>query len=84
MNDTKPQPNRRRKQMRGILLSLIIVLGFGLAGTGASFATSAAPVNAAMSRAVDQTSLLQRAWYNRYGQWCSRRCNWRRCFIICR
>ena len=70
--------------MRGILLSSIVALSLGLVATGNSLATSAAPVNTAMSRAADNASLLQRAWYNRYGQWCGRRCNWRRCWTICR
>jgi hypothetical protein len=69
--------------MRGILLSSIIVLGLSFAGTS-SFATSAAPVNTALTRAAANASLLEPAYYDRWGRWCSRRCNWRRCWTICR
>jgi hypothetical protein len=75
-----------RTSMRGMMLASIVACGLGLAGQGGALATSAAPVNTNFSRAAAQTDLVQRAWYNRYGQWCGRRCNrfTGRCFIVCR
>ena len=70
--------------MRVIMFSTLVALGLGLVGMTSSFATSAAPVNATMVGAANSTSLVQHAWWNRYGQWCSRRCNYRRCRIVCR
>jgi hypothetical protein len=71
--------------MRVLMLSSVVALGLGLVGMTSSFATTAAPVNATLLGAANQTSLVQKAWFNRYGQWCARRCNWRgRCWIICR
>ena len=70
--------------MRKIMLSSIVAVGFGLAAMTSSSAIPAAPVNANLTRAANDMSLVQRAWYNRWGRWCSRRCNWRRCWVICR
>jgi hypothetical protein len=68
--------------MRAFMFTLLVALGLGLAGLAT---TSAAPINyTPLPSAVNGTNLVQKAWWNRYGQWCTRRCNWRRCRIVCR
>ena len=70
--------------MRTLMYATLIASGLGLAG-GAT--TSAGPINytAIPSAATNtNTNLLQKIYWNRYGQWCGRRCNWRRCWVVCR
>jgi len=69
--------------MRTLLFVALVALGLGVAGIAT---TSAAPINytAIPSAATNGSNLVQQAWRNRWGQWCSRRCNWRRCWVACR
>jgi hypothetical protein len=69
--------------MRTLIVATLFALGLGLVGIASS---SAAPTNyTAIPQATNEGSnLVQKIWWNRYGQWCSRRCNWRRCFVVCR
>jgi hypothetical protein len=64
---------------------------WGLAVAGGLVAgiasASAAPINFTPippGALESQSNLAQKAWWNRYGQWCSRRCNHRRCWVVCR
>ena len=68
--------------MRAFMLTALIALGLGLAGLTTA---SAAPINyTPLPSAAKSVNLVHKAWWNRYGQWCTRRCNWRRCWIVCR
>lgn len=68
--------------MRTLIVATFFALGLGLVGMTGS---SAAPTNyTAIPQSTNDSNLVQKAWWNRYGQWCKRRCNWRRCFIVCR
>jgi len=69
--------------MRTLIVATLFALSLGLVGIASS---SAAPTNyTAIPQATNEGSnLVQKIWWNRYGQWCSRRCNWRRCFVVCR
>jgi hypothetical protein len=68
--------------MRSLIVATLFALGLGLVGIASS---SAAPINyTAIPSATNGSNLVQKVWWNRYGQWCSRRCNWRRCFVVCR
>ena len=68
--------------MRKLMFGTLVALGLGLAGIAT---TAAAPINyTAIPSAATNTNLVQKVWWNRYGQWCSRRCNWRRCWVACR
>jgi hypothetical protein len=71
--------------MRTLIVATLFALGLGLVGVTGS---SAAPTNYTAipqtAQSTNGSNLLQKIWWNRYGQWCSRRCNWRRCFIVCR
>ena len=68
--------------MRTLIVATLFALGLGLVGISGS---SAAPTNyTAIPGTTNESSLIQKIWWNRYGQWCSRRCNWRRCFVVCR
>ncbi len=69
--------------MRTLIVATLFALGLGLVGIASS---SAAPTNyTAIPQATNEGSnLVQKIWWNRYGQWCSRRCSWRRCFVVCR
>lgn len=68
--------------MRALMIVSLVASGLGLAGIAT---TTAAPINyTPIPAAAAETNLVQKAWWNRYGQWCSRRCNWRRCWVVCR
>ncbi len=68
--------------MRTLIVATLFALGLGLFGMANSFA---APTNyTAIPQATNGSNLVQNVRWNRYGQWCSRRCNWRRCLIVCR
>jgi len=68
--------------MRALMLTSLVALGLGIASLAT---TSATPLNyTPIPSAMKSTNLVEKVWWNRYGQWCSRRCNWRRCWIVCR
>ena len=68
--------------MRTLIVATLFALGLGLVGMTGS---SAAPTNyTAIPGATNGSNLVQKVRWNRYGQWCSRRCTWRRCYIVCR
>ena len=68
--------------MRSFMFATLFALGLGVVATAP---TSAAPINyTPLPAATENQNLVQKIWWNRYGQWCSRRCNWRRCWIVCR
>ena len=68
--------------MRTLMLATLISLGLGLAGMAT---TSAAPINyTAIPSDATGSNLVQKAWWNKYGQWCQRRCTYRRCWTVCR
>jgi len=68
--------------MRTILFTSVIAVVLGFAGLATS---SAAPINYTPipSAANSSSNPIVKAWWDR-GRWCSRRCNWRRCWIVCR
>jgi len=68
--------------MRTFMFATLFALGLGVV---ASTNTSAAPINyTPLPTASENTNLVQKIWWNRYGQWCSRRCTYRRCWVVCR
>jgi hypothetical protein len=69
--------------MRTLMFVTLVATGLGLAGVAT---TSAAPIKYTPIPSAPETGtdLFQRAYWNRYGQWCSRRCNWHRCWVVCR
>lgn len=73
--------------MRTLFVATLFALGLGVM---VSSNTSAAPINyTPLPTASEDTNLVQKIWWDRYGQWCSRRCIFdrvtgaRKCWIAC-
>ena len=68
--------------MRTFMFATLFALGLGIVATAT---TSAAPINyTPLPGASENTNLVQKIYWDRWGRWCSRRCSYRRCWVICR